>query len=75
MQSYNVFCLKSVSGLCCAVPESRAVPSFLSGRNWSFSGRLSDEAEAPTDFDERAATTAVRFNGFYLFETMDRRFN
>ncbi|MBO1022460.1 hypothetical protein IPV08_21075 [Methylobacterium sp. SD274] len=75
MQSYNVFCLKSVSGLCCAVPECRAVPSFLSARNWAFSGRLSDEAEAPADFDERAATTAVRFNGFYLFETMDRRFN
>lgn len=75
MQNYNVFCLKSVGGLCCAVPESRAVPRFLDSGNWTFSGRLDDMATAPADFDDRAATTAVRFNGFYLFETMDSRFN
>lgn len=74
MRSYNVFCLKSVGGLCCAVPESRAVPGFLMGGRWAFGGKLDDPSAAPTGFNDRAAETGVRFNGFYLFETLDGRF-
>ncbi|KQO72043.1 hypothetical protein ASF22_13440 [Methylobacterium sp. Leaf87] len=75
MQNYNVFCLRTVEGLCCAVPESRTVPHFLGGGHWSFGGKIADLGAAPIEFDDRAAETAVRFNGFYLFQTMDRRFH
>lgn len=74
MRSYNLFRLKSVEGLCCAVPESCAVPAFLGGGRWTFGGRLDAGSFLPLDFDGRAAETGVRFNGFYLFQTMDRRF-
>ena len=75
MQNYNVFCFRSVEGLCCAVPESRAVPPFLGSGLWAFGGKLAAAGDAPADFDDRAAETAVRFNGFYLFQTMDSRFH
>lgn len=74
MRRYNLFCLRTVGGLCCAVPEDHAVPSFVGGGRWTFGGKLDDPAQAPVGFDDRAAATGVRFNGFYLFETMDRRY-
>ena len=74
MQSYNLFRLKSVEGLCCAVPESSRVPRFLGGGRWTFGGKLDDRSDIPLDFDGRAAETGVRFNGFYLFQTVYRRF-
>ena len=75
MRSYNVFCLKSVRGLCCAVPETSAVPRFLSGERWTFDGKLDTGRQVPTGFDEVAASAGVRFNGFYLFQTTDLRFS
>ena len=74
MQSYNLFRLKSVEGLCCAVPESSQVPRFLGGGRWTFGGKLDETSVLPLDFDGRAARAGVRFNGFYLFQTVDRRF-
>jgi hypothetical protein len=74
MRSYNLFRLKSIEGLCCAVPEACTVPTFLGGGRWTFEGKLGSEGGAPRDFDGRAADTAVRFNGFYLFQTVDRRY-
>ncbi|MDP4025339.1 hypothetical protein Q8W71_22160 [Methylobacterium sp. NEAU 140] len=74
MRSYNLFQLKSVEGLCCAVPESSTVPAFIGAGRWTFGGKLGTECRLPLDFDDRAADTAVRFNGFYLFQTVDRRF-
>ncbi len=74
MRSYNLFRLKDVDGLCCAVPESSSVPAFIGAGRWTFEGKLDGESRPPLDFDVRAADTAVRFNGFYLFQTMDRRF-
>lgn len=75
MQNYNIFCLRTVEGLCCAVPESRVVPLFLGSGEWAFGCKLADAGTAPIEFDDRAAETAVRFNGFYLFQTMDSRFH
>lgn len=75
MRSYNLFCLKSVRGLCCAVPETSAVPAFLSADRWTFDGKLDDGSRVPSGFDDRAALTGVRFNGYYLFQTMDLRFS
>ena len=74
MRSYNLFQLKSVEGLCCAVPEACSVPAFLGGGRWTFGGKLDTGSGKPLDFDRRAADTAVRFNGYYLFQTVDRRF-
>lgn len=73
MRSYNLFRLKDGDGLCCAVPETRAIPAFVDGRRWMFGGKLEDRASQPAGFDGRAADTAVRFNGFYLFQALDRR--
>ena len=74
MRSYNLFQLKAVEGLCCAVPEASTVPPFIGAGRWTFGGKLCDGSRQPLDFDGRAADTAVRFNGFYLFQTVDRRF-
>jgi hypothetical protein len=74
MRSYNLFCLKSVTGLCCAVPDNCAVPAFVDGGRWTYSGKLEDGQAAPVEFDGRAAETGVRFNGYYLFQTVDPRF-
>ncbi|MDP4006790.1 hypothetical protein [Methylobacterium sp. NEAU K] len=74
MRSYNLFRLKGVDGLCCAVPEASTVPPFIGAGRWTFGGKLDGQSRQPLDFDDRAADTAVRFNGFYLFQTVDRRF-
>jgi hypothetical protein len=67
MQTYNLFRSKS-EGLYCAVPEDCAVPAFLSGDLWEFSGKADQQVGAPAGFNGAAAATGVRFNGFYLFE-------
>lgn len=72
MQSYNLFRLKGHEGMYCAVPEDYAVPAFLSGQRWFFGGRI-DGSGGPLGFDDRAAATAVRFNGFYLFQSFSTR--
>ncbi|MFC6789258.1 hypothetical protein ACFQE0_06210 [Methylobacterium komagatae] len=74
MRNYNLFRLSEVEGMCCAVPESSTVPAFIGSGRWTFTGKLEDGCRTPLDFDGRAADTAVRFNGFYLFQTVDRRF-
>ena len=73
MRSYNLFRRKDQEGLVCAVPESRAVPPFIDGGEWTFGGKVQSRDSAPPGFDDRAAATAVRFNGFYLFQATDRR--
>lgn len=73
MRSYNLFRLKDGDGLCCAVPENRAVPGFVSGGRWTFGGKVEDSSSHLPGFNGKAAATAVRFNGFYLFQTVDKR--
>ena len=68
MQVYNLFRCKGAMELYCAVPEDRAVPGFLSGDRWEFSGKADQQGAAPVGFNGAAAVTGVRFNGFYLFE-------
>ncbi|UMY15521.1 hypothetical protein MMB17_12160 [Methylobacterium organophilum] len=74
MRSYNLFRRKGGESLCCAVPESHAVPRFVTGGRWTFEGRVEEAAGVPRGFDGKAAATGVRFNGFYLFQAVDRRF-
>ncbi|BAU93299.1 hypothetical protein MPPM_4694 [Methylorubrum populi] len=71
MRSYNLFRRRGGEALFCAVPESCAVPRFVGGRRWTFGGRIDGSASPPPGFDDRAAATAVRFNGFYLFHCLD----
>jgi hypothetical protein len=66
MYAYNVFRSTGPDGLSCAVPEERSVPSFVIGPHWQFDGRV-EGPKAPLGFDDKAAETGVRFNGFYLF--------
>ena len=73
MRSYNLFRLKDGADLCCAVPENRAVPVFVGHGRWTFGGKIEDSSSRPPGFDGNAAATAVRFNGFYLFQCAGRR--
>ena len=71
MQTYNLFRSKS-EGLYCAVPEDCAVPGFLTGEFWEFSGKADQQLGAPAGFNGAAAIIGIRFNGFYLFEGFSR---
>src|SRR3954468_621466 len=62
----NLFRREEKPDLYCAVPEDRAVPTFLRGDNWAFVGRISNAAALP-GFQEEQARSGVRLNGFYLF--------
>jgi hypothetical protein len=64
--TYTLFRRADKPDLYCAVPEDRAVPTFLRGDHWAFVGRIS-EAEALPGFQEEQARSGVRLNGFYLF--------
>jgi hypothetical protein len=67
MRAYNVFRSNGAKGLCCAVPEDCSVPAFVAEPGWAFAGKLDGASTAPLGFDQKAAVTGVRFNGFYLF--------
>jgi hypothetical protein len=73
MHAYNLFRSTGTNALICAVPEERSVPGFLTSRSWEFGGRIDGGRDIPLGFDARAAATAIRFNGFYLFADFRRR--
>jgi hypothetical protein len=64
---YNVFRNREREDLCCAVPEDRSVPVFVTNHAWTFAGPLGDEG-FPTGFDPAAAADGARLNGFYVFQ-------
>jgi PAS domain-containing protein len=66
--AYNLFRNKSRPEILCAVPEDYPIPSFISSEQWTYVGSLRSGAARPPGFCNRAATTGVRFNGFYLFQ-------
>jgi hypothetical protein len=68
MDAYNLFRRREETGVVCAVPEDRAVPGFLQGQAWEFAGKVDGRLPPPIGFDRRAASSGVRFNGFYLFQ-------
>lgn len=67
MSAYNLFRNTGPEGLSCAVPEERSVPRFVTAPRWEFAGKVDNQRPNPLGFDEKAAATGVRFNGFYLF--------
>jgi hypothetical protein len=64
--TYNLFQREDKPDLYCAVPEDRAVPTFLRAGSWAFVGRITEAAALP-GFQEEQARSGVRLNGFYLF--------
>ncbi len=64
--TYNLFQHEDKADLYCAVPEDRAVPTFLRADHWAFVGRITKAAALP-GFQEEQARSGVRLNGFYLF--------
>lgn len=65
--TYNLFRNRRREDLCCAVPEDRAVPIFVTDESWTFAGRVRDARERP-GFNEAAARAGSRLNGFYVFQ-------
>jgi hypothetical protein len=73
MPAYNLFRRKEHAEVYCAVPEDCVVPPFVTGELWEFGGKLvggklEGQRDAPVGFNQQAAMTSVRFNGFYLFQ-------
>jgi hypothetical protein len=64
---YNLFRRKGQPDLCCAVPEDRPVPSFVTGERWEFGGTW-EGAIRPPGWDPTASELGVRLNGFHLFQ-------
>jgi len=73
MSAYNLFRSTGPEGLSCAVPEERSVPRFVTAPGWEFAGKVDSQRPRPLGFDEKAAATGVRFNGFYLFAAFSKR--
>ena len=71
--TYNLFRNRRRPDLICAVPEDRPVPGFLNSGEWRFERTLRPLDMSPPGFEDRAAQTGVRFNGFYLFQITDAR--
>ena len=64
--TFTLFRREDKPDLYCAVPDDRAIPTFLRGENWAFVGRISETTALP-GFQEDQARSGVRLNGFYLF--------
>ena len=73
MRAYNLFRHREKQHLLCAVPEDCEVPRFIAERAWRFDRKVTETAAAPVGFDVRAASSGVRLNGFYLFQSFGRR--
>lgn len=72
MYAYNLFRNTGPDGLSCAVPEERSVPRFVIAPQWEFAGKVEPRRQKPLGFDDKAAATGVRFNGFYLFASFQK---
>lgn len=68
--AYNLFRNKQLPEIVCAVPEDCPVPPFIDSKQWTFEQPLRPLEARPLGFNNKAAHTGVRFNGFYLFHTI-----
>ena len=66
---YNLFRHKWRPGLCCAVPESDPVPSFVTGEQWDFEGNWEGPISLP-GLKLTAAESGVCADGFHLFQSV-----
>jgi hypothetical protein len=75
MSSYNLFRSRERSELICAVPEHLVVPAFITDAQWEFACKADDMSASNTTFDHTAAEVGIRYNGFYLFQSIGIRDN
>jgi hypothetical protein len=66
--AYNLFRNRQRPDLLCAVPSDHVVPRFLNEERWLFDRSIDRSEAPPPGFCDRAASTGVRFSGFYLFQ-------
>lgn len=64
---FHLFASQAEVGVLCAVRQDRAVPSFIDGEAWVFSGVVSTMDTAPADFDLQAAQAGAVSPGYHLF--------
>ena len=64
---YHLFRRKGLPDLCCAVPEDRPIPSFVTGERWDLEGTW-EGATPPPGLNPTAAELGVCLNGFHLFQ-------
>ncbi|MEN3930450.1 hypothetical protein WJT86_05145 [Microvirga sp. W0021] len=70
MNTFILFRRKSEADFCCAVPEGKAVPGFLTEGAWEMSGKIGEGDKAwPSDFHAASANACVKLNGYYLFQS------
>jgi hypothetical protein len=67
--AFNVFHRKRRPALRCAVRQDRSVPLFITSETWAFNGTTTVEQPSP-GFQPEAASEAMRFAGYYFFETL-----
>jgi len=52
----------------CAIPEDQVLPAFVKGERWEFLGTVDAASARLWGFNDEAAETGVRYNGFHLFQ-------
>ncbi len=67
---YHLFRNRQRPQLLCAGAADRPLPGFLLPEQWLREGPLGPSDAAPPGFQERAAVTGIRLNGFYLFQEL-----
>jgi hypothetical protein len=73
--TYNLFRHGTDPAIMCAVPNDKPVPAFITGPAWCFERTIPVDQEPADSFRPKLATTAVRFNGFYLYLALARAFH
>ncbi|MBV8766872.1 MAG: hypothetical protein JOZ66_18350 [Hyphomicrobiales bacterium] len=68
---YNLFRRASQPQICCAVPQTEPLPSFLSGRAWVYGGVADETALASAGIRHDIPDWASNHYAFYVFH--DRR--
>jgi hypothetical protein len=48
------------------------VPRFITDAQWEFACKLDDRTDISRNFDRAAAEQGVRYNGFYLYQSITR---
>jgi hypothetical protein len=73
MNTFNLFRRCLGSEVYCAVPEDRAVPSFIRGDTWEFAGKLEPQRGRLITFDMADVESSVRSSGYFLFNSAPAR--
>ncbi len=70
LNHYTLFRRRAEPSLCCAVPQDRPVPGFISGEDWEFQGVIVDNGSAPAGFRSESASWVTNRTGYYLFHAL-----